>query len=115
MKFKLITAFFGFVTLPAICADVWTPYYSIEKVQSLASWQGGMIRIEPTQTTNPANCTKNDRYDFAFAEGTPESRAAVISALYTAFTTGTDVRLLIDGSKCSVTGVPLVKGTQMKK
>ena len=115
MKTGITLTLLTLISFSAHSADTWTPFYSMEKVQSLASWNGGAIRVEPTTGTNPANCSSTARYDFLYIGGTQESRSAVVTAIYTAFATGKDIRLLIDGSQCSPSGSAIIIGAQLQK
>jgi len=105
----------AFALLVALCsqevvADVWTSPYVIQQIQPLVEWNGGLIRVQPSTATNPAGCTASNYYDLTYDAGTQESRSAVVSALYTAFVTGKQVRLFIDDNQCSPAGSAIIRG-----
>jgi len=83
---------------------------TIEKVQPLIEWNGGAVRIEPSNGQNPANCSDTRYYDLTFDVGTQELRSAVLTAIYTALATNKNIRFFIDDNQCSPAGVPIIRG-----
>ena len=92
----------------SVWADTWSAYVILTSVQPLTVWNGGAIRVQPITATNPDGCTSNYYYDFTYDSGTQETRAAVVAAIYMAFTTGKQIKFYVDGDKCSPADAPII-------
>lgn len=109
MKKKLLMIILMVTTTPVL-SDTWSSNVTLTSLQPLTEWSGGAIRIQPTTATNPAGCSNTSYYDFTYDSGTQETRSPVVAAIYTAFTTGKQIKFYIDGDKCSPAGSPIVRG-----
>lgn len=94
----------------SVWSDTWSSYVVLTSVQPLTEWGGGMIRVQPSTSTNPATCTNSGVYDFTYDSGTQESRSAVVAAIYAAFTSGKQIRFYIDSDSCSPGNAPIIRG-----
>ena len=110
MKFKIFVIFILMFMTTQVWSDTWSAYVTLTSVQPLTVWNSGAIRVQPITATNPAGCTSNYYYDFTYDSGTQETRAAVVAAIYMAFTTGKQIKFYDDGDKCSPANAPIIRG-----
>ena len=91
-------------------AETWTAAVGIEMVEPLASWQGGIVRVKLDTPLVTTQCGTTAVVDFVYTQGTQETRAAVISALYMAFAMEKKIRLYVVDNACSPPGAPIFTG-----
>lgn len=94
-------------------ADEWSAPSTISQIEPHTEYQNGSLRIHSNATTNPKLCSKPYVYDFLFDTGANETRAAVVSGLYMAFTSGKQVAFYIDSDTCSPADSPIVRGIKI--
>lgn len=91
-------------------AEIWSAAYGIELVEPLATWQGGIVRVKLDAPIVTTQCGTTQVVDFVFTQGTQETRAAVISALYMAFAADKKIQLYVVENACSAPGAPMFTG-----
>lgn len=96
------------------CAETWTAPVGIEFVEPLAAWQGGMVRVKLDAPLITTQCGTTSVVDFmldpATAVGTPETRSAVIAALYMAHAMERKIKMYVVDNACSPAGAPMFTG-----
>jgi hypothetical protein len=107
------------VSMPAQAADALTLAGKVGFVE-VSDNDNGMIRVYYEQRTSPANqagCSSGDQ-PYVYIELKKEGRSTqeleqMLNLIYMSIATSRDVRMVIDGTRCSADGMRLLLGVRL--